>query len=82
MADATTRTRGLSAAAESARVRAVKFGPADLNQWAEALSMSLQAELTRFMVDGNPDHLHEALVIAESLPGVITEQIERSLRAF
>lgn len=44
--------------------------------------MSLQAELTRFMVDGNPDHLHEALVIAESLPGVITEQIERSLRAF
>lgn len=76
------RTRGLSDAAESARVRAVKFGTSDLNQWAESLTMSLQAEVTRYMVDGNVDHLHEALVIAEALPGVIVEQIERSQRAF
>lgn len=81
-ANTAERSRGLTATAESARVRAVKFDGASLNQWSEALAMNIQMELSRFMVDGNIDHLHEALVIAESLPGVITEQIERSLRAF
>jgi hypothetical protein len=82
MATTAERSRGLNEPAERARVRAVKFDTPSLNQWAESLAMNLQMHLTQYMVDGNQDHLHEALVVAESLPGVICEQIERASRMF
>lgn len=44
--------------------------------------MNLQAELSRYLADGDVAHLHEALVVAESISGVIVEQIERALRTY
>lgn len=82
MASTTRRGRGLTESAEAARVRAVKFDSASLNQWAESLAMNVQMHESRYLVDGNADHLHEALIVTESLTGVIVEQIERSNRRF
>ena len=41
--------------------------------------MNLQAQVTHFMVTGNIDCLHEAIIMNDSLRGILAEAIERQL---
>lgn len=64
------------------RAVAVKFDDRGLNDWAESVAINLHMELTRYCSDGEPAHLHEALVLADSLPAIIEEQVARSMKRF
>lgn len=66
------------AVGNAAQKRAAKLSTQDLNAWGEAVAMNTQANITGYLVTRNTDHLHEALVMAESLPGIIREMLSRA----
>lgn len=60
-----------------ARDRAAKLTNDDLITWAETTTMNIGASVAAYRNSGNPDHLHEALIMNESLHGMLIEMVER-----
>lgn len=44
--------------------------------------MNIGIELSRYVLDADNAHLHESLVLIDSLAAIVEEQIERSLRPY
>lgn len=67
-----------SATISRARDRAHRLDDASLSMWAESVAMNLQAQITHFMVSRDVTCLHEAVVLNDSLRGILAEAIERN----
>lgn len=76
------RDRARSYSDADVRRRAVQFSSPDLNAWSESVAASLMASVSRYVSSGDVTDLHEALVLADSMPVIIEEQIDRALRRF
>lgn len=72
------RTSGMTGATVSrAQDRASKISTPDLVQWAETVSMNMQANLSAYMQTGNADLLLEVQIQAESLHGMVSALLAR-----
>lgn len=69
---------GISAANYGrARDRASKLSTDDLTAWTETTTMNIGASIAAYRQTGNPDHLHEAMIMNESLHGMLINLVER-----
>lgn len=67
----------VNATASRAQDRSRLLSTVELSQWAESIAMNLQANVTGFCHNGNQDCILEALILNDSLRGVLTELAER-----
>lgn len=67
-----------SATSGRARDRARRLDDTSLLDWTESVAMNLQAQITHFRVTGDPTCLHEAIVLNDSLKGLLGEAVHRN----
>lgn len=80
--DGVVKNRTERPASAVASKRAGQLDSASLNQWSESIAMNIGIELSRYVLDADHAHLHESLVLIDSLAAIVEEQIERSLRRY
>lgn len=66
---------------QRAQKRARRLTDSELLDWLETCAMNMGQTLSAYRHDGDVTALHEAIVINDSMRGMLAEAIERGIRS-